>query len=855
MSEAGGTGGSRARRRKRNIRRKARVESGDEGEEDEKKTKQEEEQEQVVAEAAEAAHAGPPRVVSRHQHRGQSMAVGSRSGGAGLLSFADEEEAEGKASKLKKRRKQRSQGGDGGGTTSRNHLQFHFSPDGQITETQLSSQLCSTGEYTAEKLRRLREANRFNAKTLSEVELKGSFKPSEKTQGGGVGRAMEASTSGRAFDYEHDHQKGDLGKREEGGEGGFSSIPSKAEIEAIKEDREKWRQLHATAATTTDSRAFIPLSSGKKGGGCESSDDDQDDADHNKTRKFGVPLADSSSLKYVRGRSHFVQDEEDGLKQNKPVQKNGNISYGELQQAGGKVWSGDIDAQAREAMANMAKALDEMKNRDYIGERELSALRDKMQSAKEKGANAEERLELLAERYQFLQEMKQYFSDFCECLGEKAPIVEEVEEQMEEVQQEMGKVQLEQLKRLHKLQFSALQAGVLCAMTLGNLPDFTSKIPDDIQQKVSEVVSQTEERLKSEHKDSIGALGGSPLLLPLNAWDSRFKGRLTQDFLAEEDRYLSYYDQSLTEKLDKLREYSYTVFSDTDETFCSFDLIKQKLEHFKLRQREAYFQAYVSESLPQLFSPLVRLELLKWDPLLEGGSRSPSIEEMEWYKCLYSYGMVGEDNTLQNGDADDALVPTLVEKVLLPKVKFLIVERWDVTNVRESRAIRGLVEELFVYLDGENEDLQELLLIVKNKVHSELDQANIPMWPQKAARCVPMAQAYTAYAMKRALKMFEGTLLWEGLLDHKLLVTLAIQEIFQKRLFSYLKTIKDDTNTLALILLHLCKSVPRSWIRDCKEDLAGLGSFMRECMGDWKNNVDQTHLNGIKHFVDGLQRS
>jgi hypothetical protein len=79
-----------------------------------------------------------------------------------------------------------------------------------------------------------------------------------------------------------------------------------------------------------------------------------------------------------------------------------------------------------------------------------------------------------------------------------------------------------------------------------------------------------------------------------------------------------------------------------------------------------------------------------------------------------------------------------------------------------------------------------------------------------------------------------------------------------------LKTIKgqqDGANALALILLYLCKAVPRSWVRDCKEDLAGLGSFMAECMRDWQESsnvvqvVDQKHLNEIKHFVDALQMS
>ena len=95
------------------------------------------------------------------------------------------------------------------------------------------------------------------------------------------------------------------------------------------------------------------------------------------------------------------------------------------------------------------------------------------------------------------------------------------------------------------------------------------------------------------------------------AWYGDYRG-MTTDFLSSESQYPR--EEATAEKLRKLLEFSHTICSDVDEDYCSLALMKQRLEHFKAKSRKAYFQAYVPESLPQLLSPFVRLDMLHWNP-------------------------------------------------------------------------------------------------------------------------------------------------------------------------------------------------------------------------------------------------
>ena len=58
-----------------------------------------------------------------------------------------------------------------------------------------------------------------------------------------------------------------------------------------------------------------------------------------------------------------------------------------------------------------------------------------------------------------------------------------------------------------------------------------------------------------------------------------------------------------------------TMFDDVMDDFCEFSHIKLRFESWKSEQRDSYEEAYIGLCLPKLFTPLVRLQLVNWNPL------------------------------------------------------------------------------------------------------------------------------------------------------------------------------------------------------------------------------------------------
>lgn len=63
---------------------------------------------------------------------------------------------------------------------------------------------------------------------------------------------------------------------------------------------------------------------------------------------------------------------------------------------------------------------------------------------------------------------------------------------------------------------------------------------------------------------------------------------------------------------------------------------------------------------------MLRLSLITWNPLDESCA---DFERMEWYEVAMSYGHDdSETEATLADDPDVRLVPTLIEKILLPKI-------------------------------------------------------------------------------------------------------------------------------------------------------------------------------------------
>lgn len=74
-------------------------------------------------------------------------------------------------------------------------------------------------------------------------------------------------------------------------------------------------------------------------------------------------------------------------------------------------------------------------------------------------------------------------------------------------------------------------------------------------------------------------------------------------------------DKRLSSHPDRIIKESKKVFEDVVDDFHSLDCIKSHFEVWRRNYPDCYRDAYIGLCLPKLFNPLVRLQLITWNPL------------------------------------------------------------------------------------------------------------------------------------------------------------------------------------------------------------------------------------------------
>lgn len=170
---------------------------------------------------------------------------------------------------------------------------------------------------------------------------------------------------------------------------------------------------------------------------------------------------------------------------------------------------------------------------------------------------------------------------------------------------------------------------------------------------------------------------------------------------------------------DRISKESSKIFEDVLESFYSIDCIKSQFEAWRSKYYMSYKDAYIGLCLPKLFNPLIRLQLLTWTPL---EAKCRDFENMLWFESLLFYGC--EEREQEKDDVDVALLPTIVEKVILPKLTVIAENMWDPFSTTQTSRMVGITLKLIngypSVVNAENKNTQ---------VMQSLSSGNFPRTP------------------------------------------------------------------------------------------------------------------------------
>ncbi|XP_030058017.1 PAX3- and PAX7-binding protein 1 isoform X2 [Microcaecilia unicolor] len=344
---------------------------------------------------------------------------------------------------------------------------------------------------------------------------------------------------------------------------------------------------------------------------------------------------------------------------------------------------------------------------------------EKHQQSQENSTSAIERLdgssEGIGERYKFLQEMRGYVQDLLECFSEKVPQVNELESAMHQ---------------LYKQRAARL----------------VQRRQDDIKDESSEFSSHSSKAVMAPNLDSFGR---DRALYQENAKQRRIAEREARrarrrqrreqtgkmsdhlEGLSSDDEETSTDITNFNMEQDRILKESSKVFEDVLENFHSIDCIKSQFETWRSLYYESYKDAYISLCLPKLLNPLIRLQLLTWTPL---EAKYHDFESMLWFESLLFYGC--EEKEQDKSDVDIALLPTIVEKVILPKFTGIAEKVWDPFSTTQTSRMVAFTHKLVngypSVVNAENKYTQALLKAVLMRMRATLDNdVFMPLYPKK----------------------------------------------------------------------------------------------------------------------------
>ncbi|XP_052728745.1 transcriptional repressor ILP1 isoform X2 [Vigna angularis] len=360
------------------------------------------------------------------------------------------------------------------------------------------------------------------------------------------------------------------------------------------------------------------------------------------------------------------------------------------------------------------------------------------------------------EKYRFMQKLRSYVTNICDFLQHKAFYIEELEEQMKKLHEDRASTIFERRTANNDDEIMEVEAAVKAAMSVfnkkGNIEaakfaaqeaytalrkqkDLPVKLDEfgrdlNLEKRMQmKIRAEASQRKRSQVFDS-------NKLTPMELDSHKIEGESSTDESDSES-------QAYESQRDLVLQAADEIFGDASEEYGQLSLVKERMEEWKREYSSSYKDAYMSLSLPLVFSPYVRLELLRWDPLHKGIDFS----EMKWYKLLLNYGLPEDRKNFvhDDGDADLELVPNLVEKVALPLLHYEISHCWDMLSHQETKNAIAATKLIVDHVSHESEALTGLLVSIRTRLADAVANLTVPTWSPLVLVAVPDAARVAAY--------------------------------------------------------------------------------------------------------------
>eukprot|EP00117_Sycon_ciliatum_P025054 scpid51509/ scgid1789/ GC-rich sequence DNA-binding factor 1 len=369
-------------------------------------------------------------------------------------------------------------------------------------------------------------------------------------------------------------------------------------------------------------------------------------------------------------------------------------------------------------------------------EGQMSRTTEELHLSEKAAESLERQLADTSDKYNFFQESDGYVADLLTSLDEKVNTLSLLEDRFNRTWQELSKYLLDRRKQdLADEAKENDQNGKMFVMEPAH------------RQRVAERDARRNRR--RQHRKSSGML-------------THDDGLSSDDELTEMEKV-----KCSTEK-ESIGVEAQKLFEDVPDQFCDVSLIGQRFEMWKLAYRSTYDEAYTPLCLSKLFAPFVRLETLLWNPLEAGQA---SVEDMAWFKKLMLYSAGGDGQSQPDIEDDDTfLIPNLVEKVIITKLREFVRHGWDPLSSSQTANLVAIVKKLLLSypsVHAASRHTEELVQSICDRLKMSVDvDPYIPLYSKnvmESQQSAPVMFFHRQYWS--CFKLLLNVLQWHGILS------------------------------------------------------------------------------------------
>ncbi|KAH1242159.1 Transcriptional repressor ILP1 [Glycine max] len=481
--------------------------------------------------------------------------------------------------------------------------------------------------------------------------------------------------------------------------------------------------------------------------------------------------------------------------------------------------------RARKALVENVRRLKESHERTMSS---LSKTDENLSASLLKITALENSLVVADEKYRFMQKLRNYVSNMCDFLQHKAFYIEELEEQMKKLHEDRASAIFERRTTNNDDEMIEVEAAVKAVMSVLNKKGNNMEAAKSAAQEAFAAVRKQKDlpvkldefgrdlnlekrmqmKVRAEaHQCKRSQAFNSNKLASMELDDPKIEGESSTDESDSES-------QAYQSQRDLVLQAADGIFSDASEEYGQLSFVKRRMEEWKREYSSSYKDAYMSLSLPLVFSPYVRLELLR-------------------YKLLFTYGLPedGKDFVHDDGDADLELVPNLVEKVALPILHYEISHCWDMLSQQETVNAIAATKLIVQHVSHESEALADLLVSIRTRLADAVANLTVPTWSPPVVAAVADAARVAAYRFGVSVRLLRNICSWKDVFSMPVLENLALDELLFGKVLPHLRIISENVQDAITRTERIIASLSGVWagpsvIADRKRKLQPLLTYV-----------------------------